>query len=54
MAPEVLMGDFSYKCDIWSLGCMIFAVYNSQPLLGRASTRGARRQHFPFGTSSVN
>lgn len=28
MAPEVLLRDFSYKCDIWSLGCMLFALFN--------------------------
>jgi len=31
MAPEVLAGDFSYKCDIWSLGCMLFAIFNTRP-----------------------
>eukprot|EP00927_Polykrikos_kofoidii_P042193 TRINITY_DN36043_c0_g1_i1.p1 TRINITY_DN36043_c0_g1~~TRINITY_DN36043_c0_g1_i1.p1 ORF type:complete len:947 (-),score=115.66 TRINITY_DN36043_c0_g1_i1:170-2584(-) len=28
MAPEVLMQNFSYKCDIWSVGCMLFAICN--------------------------
>eukprot|EP00927_Polykrikos_kofoidii_P038733 TRINITY_DN33156_c1_g2_i1.p1 TRINITY_DN33156_c1_g2~~TRINITY_DN33156_c1_g2_i1.p1 ORF type:complete len:802 (+),score=120.19 TRINITY_DN33156_c1_g2_i1:42-2447(+) len=28
MAPEVIAQNFSYKCDIWSLGCMLFAVFN--------------------------
>lgn len=31
MAPEVLRGDFSYKCDIWSLGCLLYATFNSVP-----------------------
>ncbi|CAE7227197.1 CPK4 [Symbiodinium necroappetens] len=31
IAPEVLQGDFCYKCDVWSLGCMLFAVFNPQP-----------------------
>ncbi|CAE7509138.1 CPK4 [Symbiodinium natans] len=31
IAPEVLQGDFCYKCDVWSLGCMLYAVFNSQP-----------------------
>uniref|UniRef100_A0A7S4RSE4 non-specific serine/threonine protein kinase n=1 Tax=Alexandrium monilatum TaxID=311494 RepID=A0A7S4RSE4_9DINO len=33
IAPEVIRGDFSYKCDIWSLGCMLFAMFNSRPFL---------------------
>ncbi|CAJ1402364.1 unnamed protein product [Effrenium voratum] len=32
MAPEVLAGDFSYKCDIWSLGCMLYAAFNKNPI----------------------
>lgn len=28
MAPEVLNGDFSYKCDVWSLGCLLYAILN--------------------------
>eukprot|EP00929_Paragymnodinium_shiwhaense_P016782 TRINITY_DN12540_c0_g1_i2.p1 TRINITY_DN12540_c0_g1~~TRINITY_DN12540_c0_g1_i2.p1 ORF type:complete len:851 (-),score=190.46 TRINITY_DN12540_c0_g1_i2:269-2821(-) len=31
MAPEVLRGDFSYRCDVWSIGCMLFAMYNTMP-----------------------
>lgn len=31
MAPEVLRGDFSYKCDIWSLGCLLYATFNTVP-----------------------
>lgn len=33
MAPEVLVGDFSYKCDVWSLGCIMFALFNAKPPL---------------------
>lgn len=32
MAPEVLMRNYSYKCDVWSLGCILFAVFNTKPL----------------------
>lgn len=24
MAPEVLNGDYTHKCDIWSLACVIY------------------------------
>lgn len=35
MAPEVLVGDFSYKCDVWSLGCILFALCNAKPPMVR-------------------
>lgn len=35
MAPEVLVGDFSYKCDVWSIGCILFALFNAKPPLVR-------------------
>eukprot|EP00927_Polykrikos_kofoidii_P026253 TRINITY_DN23409_c0_g1_i2.p1 TRINITY_DN23409_c0_g1~~TRINITY_DN23409_c0_g1_i2.p1 ORF type:complete len:607 (-),score=90.38 TRINITY_DN23409_c0_g1_i2:412-2232(-) len=28
MAPEVLSENFSHKCDVWSIGCMLFAMFN--------------------------
>jgi len=31
MAPEVLARDFSYKCDIWGVGCMLYAIFNVVP-----------------------
>eukprot|EP00929_Paragymnodinium_shiwhaense_P050581 TRINITY_DN25463_c0_g1_i3.p1 TRINITY_DN25463_c0_g1~~TRINITY_DN25463_c0_g1_i3.p1 ORF type:complete len:615 (-),score=120.24 TRINITY_DN25463_c0_g1_i3:914-2629(-) len=31
MAPEVLARNFSYKCDIWSIGCMLYAMLNQRP-----------------------
>lgn len=31
MAPEVIGRDFSFKCDVWSLGIMLFAIYNAVP-----------------------
>lgn len=54
MAPEVLMGDFSYKCDIWSLGCMIFAVYNSQPFNIPAPNGGEMLYMYPFFPQATN
>lgn len=26
MAPEVWRGDFGFKCDVWSMGCVLFAL----------------------------
>jgi len=40
MAPEVLVGDFSYKCDVWSLGCILFALFNAKPPLVRDPRSG--------------
>lgn len=31
IAPEVLMRDFSYKCDVWGVGCMLYAIFNVVP-----------------------
>jgi len=31
MAPEVIMETFSYKCDVWSLGCCLFALMHQCP-----------------------
>ena len=26
MAPEVIMGEFDEKCDMWSIGCILFTM----------------------------
>lgn len=31
MAPEVIRGSFTYKCDVWSLGCCLFALLCRKP-----------------------
>jgi serine/threonine-protein kinase ULK/ATG1 len=32
MAPEVLLGkDYDAKCDVWSMGCMIFEMLEGRP-----------------------
>eukprot|EP00927_Polykrikos_kofoidii_P045055 TRINITY_DN3890_c0_g1_i6.p1 TRINITY_DN3890_c0_g1~~TRINITY_DN3890_c0_g1_i6.p1 ORF type:complete len:794 (+),score=101.37 TRINITY_DN3890_c0_g1_i6:71-2383(+) len=43
MAPEVLARNFSYKCDIWSIGCMLFAIFNRNP-----TWVGTEPQAYPF------
>jgi len=32
MAPEVLARSFTYKCDVWSLGCCLYALVCTRPL----------------------
>lgn len=31
MAPEVIKGSFTYKCDVWSMGCCLFALLCAKP-----------------------
>lgn len=31
MAPEVIKGSFASKCDVWSLGCCLFALLCQRP-----------------------
>jgi len=31
MAPEVLMENFSCKCDVWSLGCCLYGLFVKRP-----------------------
>lgn len=30
MAPEVLSGDYTHKCDIWSLACVLYMIMAGQ------------------------
>jgi len=32
MAPEVIRGNFNAKCDVWSLGCCLYALLCRRPL----------------------
>ena len=31
MAPEVLLQDYDHKCDIWSCGCIAYALLVGRP-----------------------
>eukprot|EP00927_Polykrikos_kofoidii_P015042 TRINITY_DN16678_c0_g2_i1.p1 TRINITY_DN16678_c0_g2~~TRINITY_DN16678_c0_g2_i1.p1 ORF type:complete len:581 (+),score=80.82 TRINITY_DN16678_c0_g2_i1:151-1743(+) len=48
MAPEVLAHDFTCKCDIWSVGCLIFAMINSQPRRTKCPNGKVTIDQFPF------
>ena len=37
MAPEVLNGEYSHKCDIWSLGCILYMmIYGKHPFKAKS------------------
>ena len=39
MAPEVLNGDYTHKCDIWSLACVLYMLLVGQlPFTGKNRT----------------
>jgi len=48
IAPEVLCQDFSYKCDIWSLGCLLFAIFNVTPKYVPDGRGGKVLYTYPF------
>merc|ERR1719253_604761 len=33
LAPEGIMGNFSCKCDVWSLGCVLFSLFCHTPVV---------------------
>jgi serine/threonine protein kinase len=48
MAPEVIAHDFSCKCDVWSVGCLMFAMLNSQPRRTQQVNGQLTIDQFPF------
>lgn len=48
MAPEVIVRDFSYKCDIWSLGCLLYAIFNCKPAYLPDGAGGQVLYTYPF------
>lgn len=44
MAPEVIMGSFACKCDVWSLGCCLFALLCRRPWTILDTVQGAEGQ----------
>lgn len=54
MAPEVIQGDFSFKCDIWSIGCILFAMYNTEPFYVPDGAGGEMLYMYPFYPQATN
>ncbi|KAL7531864.1 hypothetical protein ACHAXR_006674 [Thalassiosira sp. AJA248-18] len=53
MAPEVIRGSYTYKCDIWSLGVMAYMLLSSQiPFYGDTTKEIAR--HILFSDHSFS
>lgn len=48
MAPEVVARDSSCKCDIWSLGVMLFAIFNAVPQYMADGKGGQTFYTYPF------
>lgn len=48
MAPEVIRRDFSFKCDIWSFGCLLYAIFNNQPAYLPDGAGGQVLYTYPF------
>lgn len=54
MAPEVIAHDFSCKCDVWSVGCLVFAMLNSQPRRLNDCHGCVALDHFPFAVTATD
>lgn len=48
MAPEVIQGSFTAKCDVWSLGCCLFALLCHKPHMIPASNGKLEEFFYPY------
>jgi len=48
MAPEVLMENFSCKCDVWSLGCCLYGLFVKKPIAFRKPNAPLEVFPYPF------
>lgn len=48
MAPEVLRENFSCKCDVWSLGCCLYALFLKKPSAFRKPNGTLEVFPYPF------
>jgi len=48
MAPEVLIENFSCKCDVWSLGCCLYGLFVKRPIAFRKPNGSMEVFPYPF------
>jgi len=48
MAPEVIRGSFTYKCDVWSLGCCLYGLLCSRPDAFKKPNGSLEVHPYPF------
>lgn len=48
MAPEVIRGSFTYKCDVWSLGCCLYGLLCRRPDAFRKPDGSMEVHPYPF------
>jgi len=48
MSPQVLQQSYTYKADIWSLGCLMYAAFNTRPNYCPDGAGGTFLAIYPF------
>lgn len=48
MAPEVIMQNFNYKCDVWSLGCCLYGLLAKRPTAFKKPDGSLEVHPYPF------